>query len=598
MRKAIRQRLIVTYGVSLGLMTVVMSLFHPTIPSASAQQLTGTVNQEASGTVTQGRRIEHLGPTSPYPTIFLENKDAQTSARKPHRLIRKPQNAPVASVEPSPSDSSPLTAMPTHTPSLQSDNRTSQSKEPSSPSRSAGAAVPLATMNVAPSSATTMGSNAAGTALNGTIPLAAASGGNSSTSGNGSTGGRSMSRLAAELPGLAQLIAPPSAPAVSINPAIGASPTSFAFMAQAGSNPATQTLNISNTGGGTLTWSATNNAPWLILSQVSGTGSSSVTLTVTTGTLTAGTQSGMITLSAPGATSVSVPVSFTVTAAPVPPAIGFSPTSLSFTAQQGGSNPATQTLNISNTGGGTLSWTATDNATWLTVSPASGTGNGTLTVTATGTQTAGTQTGTITLNATGATSVPVNVTFTVTAAPNISLNPSSLSYAATQGAANPANKTVSLTTTGGTLNWTVSRTVSGNIAWLTVSPASGSSNSTLTASVNTAGLAAGTHTGTITVSAAGASSKTVDVTLTVSAPSTASATLAWNANTESDLDVYKVYRAMASGAYGAPIATLPKSVTSYVATGLQLGTTYFFVITASDLAGNESVRSSEVSKSF
>ena len=219
-------------------------------------------------------------------------------------------------------------------------------------------------------------------------------------------------------------------------------------------------------------------------------------------------------------------------------------------------------------------------------------------MTATGTQTAGTQTGTITLNATGATSVPVNVTFTVTAAPNISLNPSSLSYAATQGAANPANKTVSLTTTGGTLNWTVSRTVSGNIAWLTVSPASGSSNSTLTASVNTAGLAAGTHTGTITVSAAGASSKTVDVTLTVSAPSTASATLAWNANTESDLDVYKVYRAMASGAYGAPIATLPKSVTSYVATGLQLGTTYFFVITASDLAGNESVRSNEVSKSF
>ena len=696
MRKAIRQRLIVTYGISLGLMTVVMSLFHPTIPSASAQQLTGTVNQEASGTVTQGRRIEHLGPTSPYPTIFLENKDAQISARKPHRLIRKPQNAPVASVEPSPSDSSPLTAMPTHTPSLQSDNRTSQSKDPSSPSRSAGAAVPLATMNVAPSSATTMGSNAAGTASNGTIPLAAAGGGNSSTSGSGSTGGRSMSRLAAELPGLAQLIAPPSAPAVSINPAIGASPTSFAFTAQAGSNPATQTLNISNTGGGTLSWSATNNAPWLILSQVSGTGSSSVTLTVTTGTLTAGTQSGMITLSAPGATSVSVPVTFTVTAAPVPPAIGFSPTSLSFTAQQGGSNPATQALTISNTGGGTLSWTATDNTTWLTVSPASGTGNGTLTVTATGTQTAGTQTGTITLNATGATSVPVNVTFTVTAAPaigfsptslsftaqaggsnpatqtislsntgggalswtatdnatwltvspasgtgngtltvtatgtqtagtqtgtitlnatgatsvsvnvtftvtavpNISLNPSSLSYAATQGAANPANKTVSLTTTGGTLNWTVGRTVSSNIAWLTVSPASGNSNSTLTASVNTAGLAAGTHTGTITVSAAGASSKTVDVTLTVSAPSTASATLAWNANTESDLDVYKVYRAMASGAYGAPIATLPKSVTSYIATGLQLGTTYFFVITASDLAGNESVRSSEVSKSF
>ncbi len=51
---------------------------------------------------------------------------------------------------------------------------------------------------------------------------------------------------------------------------------------------------------------------------------------------------------------MTVPVTFTVITAPVPPVIGISPTSLSFTAPQGGTNPATQTLNISNTGGGTL----------------------------------------------------------------------------------------------------------------------------------------------------------------------------------------------------------------------------------------------------
>src|SRR5262249_58916641 len=72
-----------------------------------------------------------------------------------------------------------------------------------------------------------------------------------------------------------------------------------------------------------------------------------------------------------------------VTGAPARPAMGASPTSLSFTAQQGGSTPAAQTVSISNTGGGTLSWTASDNAAWLTLSPAAGTGNGAVTLSAT-----------------------------------------------------------------------------------------------------------------------------------------------------------------------------------------------------------------------
>jgi len=62
-------------------------------------------------------------------------------------------------------------------------------------------------------------------------------------------------------------------------------------------------------------------------------------------------------------------------AAPGTAAIGASPTSLSFTAQQGGGNPAAQTVSISNTGGGTLNWSASDNAAWLTLTPASDTGN-------------------------------------------------------------------------------------------------------------------------------------------------------------------------------------------------------------------------------
>jgi fibronectin type 3 domain-containing protein len=104
--------------------------------------------------------------------------------------------------------------------------------------------------------------------------------------------------------------------------------------------------------------------------------------------------------------------------------------------------------------------------------------------------------------------------------------------------------------------------------------------------------------GTITVAASGATTKSVPVTLTVTAPSTSAATLSWNAGTSSDTAGYKVYKATASGAYGAPLATLQGTMLSYQAIGLQINTTYFFVVTSYDAAGNESLHSNEVSKSI
>jgi len=705
MRHAKRQPLLMTHVILCGFATALLLLFQP-IPSASAQQLIGPISQEASGIGTQGRRNENIAPTLPYPTKSLEKKEAQTLTHKRHRLIRKPQNAPVASVEPSPSGSSPVSSLPTLPPSQQSDKTTSLPKEPSSLSRSVGAALPLATMSVAPSSGTATGSTAAGTASIRTIPLTPAGAGSSPTSGSGGAGGRTMRRLAAEMPGLAQLISPPSVPVVSVNPAIGTSPTSlsftaqqgggnpiaqtltisntgggtlswsasdsttwlslssasgtgtgtvtvsvttgtltagsysgtvilnatgassvtvpvaftvitapvppaigespasFSFTAQAGANPAAQTLTISNTGNGTLSWSASDNAAWLTLSPASGTGNGTVRLTVATAALTAGSYSGLITLTASGATPVAVPVALTVTTAPVPPAIGASPTSLSFTAQQGGGNPIAQTLNISNTGGGTLSWSTSDNAAWLTLSSASGTGNGIVTLTVTtGSLTAGTYSGSITLSATGTSSITVPVTFTVTApavTPTIALSPTAFSFTATQGAANPASKTLNIANPGtGTLTWSVT----DNANWLTLAPASGSTTtgtSPVALSVNSAGLLAGLYTAAITVTATTAtnSPQTIPVTLTLSTPTTSTATLTWSANTEPDLAGYKVYQATASGAYTAPIATLPKTTLSYTAVGLQVGSTYYFTLTAYDSAGNESPRSPEVSKSI
>ena len=201
-------------------------------------------------------------------------------------------------------------------------------------------------------------------------------------------------------------------------PAIGASPASLAFAATQGAVPATQALSISNIGGGTLSWTASDNVAWLSLSPASGTGNGTLTLTATAGTLAAGSYNSTVTLNAAGASPVTVPVTLTIATAPVPPAIGASPTYLSFVATQGGASPSTQTLNISNTGGGTLSWAARENAPWLRLSQASGTDNGVVTVrVVTGTTAVGTYNDSITLTAIGASSITVPVTLTVTAVP-------------------------------------------------------------------------------------------------------------------------------------------------------------------------------------
>ncbi|NOS78358.1 MAG: fibronectin type III domain-containing protein [Nitrospira sp.] len=175
------------------------------------------------------------------------------------------------------------------------------------------------------------------------------------------------------------------------------------------------------------------------------------------------------------------------------------------------------------------------------------------------------------------------------------MSPTNLAFNATAGGNTPSTQNVVITNTGtGTLTWTVT----DNANWLTATQ----SGNSVVASVNIAGLAAGSYSGVITVAASGATNtpQTVPVTLTIAAatqPTTGTVTLSWVPNSESDLAGYKVYRATASGGYGAPVATVPAGTSQYVSSGLAKGFTYFFVITAYDQAGNESPYSSETSKS-
>jgi PKD repeat protein len=98
-----------------------------------------------------------------------------------------------------------------------------------------------------------------------------------------------------------------------------------------------------------------------------------------------------------------------------PPTIGYSPTSFSFTATQGGSNPSNKTLSISNTGGGTLNWNVNDDALWLSLNPTSGTNSATVTLSVSiAGLTPGTYNATITITAAGATNSPVSIPVTLT----------------------------------------------------------------------------------------------------------------------------------------------------------------------------------------
>ena len=96
------------------------------------------------------------------------------------------------------------------------------------------------------------------------------------------------------------------------------------------------------------------------------------------------------------------------------------------------------------------------------------------------------------------------------------VTPQSLDFVAVAGGSTPPSQAFSVTEgQGGSLGW--SAAVTQGASWLSASPASGTAPSTLTASVDPAGLVAGVYSGTIAITAPGAvdSPASVDVTLTV-----------------------------------------------------------------------------------
>jgi len=111
-------------------------------------------------------------------------------------------------------------------------------------------------------------------------------------------------------------------------PIIGTSPSSLSFSVfQGGGNPPDQTLQITNTGGGVVSWSATDNVSWLSLNPTGGVAPSSVVVSVNAAGLAVGTYQANITITSAGAANSPrvVPVTFTVSTPVAPTITGISP---------------------------------------------------------------------------------------------------------------------------------------------------------------------------------------------------------------------------------------------------------------------------------
>ncbi len=318
-------------------------------------------------------------------------------------------------------------------------------------------------------------------------------------------------------------------------PIVAAAPATIALSGVIGQTvPLTQTVTITNPGGGTLAWHAssatTTGGAWLAISPVTGTIpphlSSLITVTgAGLGTLTAGTYTGAITIV--GTDSVGHPVYGSPISIPVNLVVQAScsaasaPLALNFLGVVGGANPVAQPVTIAANGAcvHALTWTAKPvGGTWLTATP-----TGTVSVTVPSATTVGvlltgltigTYTGSVTIAAIDsvtklAVGTPKIIPVTLKVQSVCTLQPPSapaFTFSAETGL-NPAPQTYTVGVVGactGNVTITPTATMSNGAGWLTVSAPvtviSGGS-AIFTVTISSAGLAAGKYTGSISLSA-------------------------------------------------------------------------------------------------
>lgn len=315
--------------------------------------------------------------------------------------------------------------------------------------------------------------------------------------------------------------------------------------------PQTLTLLSTNPGVGlsySMIYDTASGGSWLSASPLGGNtapGSNQINLYANPGILTPGQYSGTVTITASGPNNSAVanspykvPITFNVTAG----ALQLSQSTLQFSQTAGGAAPPTKTVQVTSSGQA-LNFQAAANSnnavSWLSVSPATGntSGSGTLTISVDGSKlAAGTYTGTVTVTSPNASNSPATITVNLTlSAGTIAADQTSLALAQVQNTTTPATKTINVTSTPGSVNFTVAATTSTGGNWLTAGvvttgsntvSASGATPASVQVTANAGSLAVGQYSGSVTITSTGAAGSpiSIPVTFTVLAPQTLSVT--------------------------------------------------------------------------
>jgi uncharacterized protein (TIGR03437 family) len=321
---------------------------------------------------------------------------------------------------------------------------------------------------------------------------------------------------------------------VNANSVLSVSPSNPPpFLWQTGTpDPQGLTLNVTSSSGSIpFTVSVPSQVTWLVPSALSGTTPGSILLfpkPVEAG-LTAGNYTTNVIVSS-GSNQVTVPITLIAAAHPL---IQLSTNSLNFSASFGSIvPPPAQTVLVTSSNNSAQGFTFASNSAWLTatttgtnfVASGSGTTSATLTIQANPSGLPlGASTGTITITPTNGDNYTetITVTFTLTASAALQAGPQSLLFSYQSGANPPGAQIVTVQSSGQPLQFAVTPSVTATSScpanWLSATPSSLTTPSTVSVSVSVTGMTAGLCSGQVTLTPTTGSPVVLSVTTAVSA---------------------------------------------------------------------------------
>ena len=280
------------------------------------------------------------------------------------------------------------------------------------------------------------------------------------------------------------------------DPTLTPSPTALKFQTeQGGATPASQSLVITHSGYNSLDFEVLSSDSWLTVSPSGGTTPDTVSVSVNASGLSYGTYFGALTLIdvTSNDSSVVVSVRFDVTA----PVMAIADDTVHMTAFAGADDIQSARVDIRNEGSGSFTWQASAGAEWITLPNPSGSSNSFLTITA-GAQTL----------AAGVYLAPVQITADAIGSPDtvwvrleavdnlpyLDVEPDSIHIHTSRPDTVVATAVVH-NAGAGALNWTAETSA----PWILLTPGGGQADDSMLVSIDTSGLAVGSHTATIVV---------------------------------------------------------------------------------------------------